>query len=152
MTNAALSRTDLSGRKRFGLAILLNLIWINASEVFRYFLFVMPMMREAFPMLPEIAPMSIPVFLVWGIWDTILVVSACSIAWIALEKFGTQMRVVLTTATAIWATIFVILWLGLFNMNLATYSILLVALPMAWLEMFVSVLIVRFAMNNNWRQ
>lgn len=31
------------------LILLVNAPWINASEVFRYFVFVMPMMRAALP-------------------------------------------------------------------------------------------------------
>ncbi len=34
----------------FTVALIVNFVWINAPEVFRYFAFVMPMMREAFPM------------------------------------------------------------------------------------------------------
>ena len=41
---------------------------------------------------------------------------------------------------------FVFLWLGLFNMNLAPWQVLLVALPLAWVEMAVAALIVRWAM------
>ncbi len=127
----------------------LNMIWINLSEVFRYFAFVMPMMRDAFPVLPEVAPMNIPVFLVWGIWDTILVLSVCMIAWLSLDKFGTSIKSTVLIGTGIWASIFVILWLGLFNMNLATPQILLTALPLAWIELVVAVFIVRWAMLRN---
>jgi hypothetical protein len=35
------------------------------------------------------------------------------------------------------------LWLGLFNMNLATPSIVAAMLPWAWVEMIVAALIVR---------
>ncbi len=127
----------------------LNMIWINLSEVFRYFAFVMPMMRDAFPVLPEVAPMNIPVFLVWGIWDTILVLSVCMIAWLSLDKFGTSIKSTVLIGTGIWASIFVILWLGLFNMNLATPQILLTALPLAWIELVVAVFIVRWSMLRN---
>ncbi|MEM8540250.1 MAG: hypothetical protein AAGF25_04770 [Pseudomonadota bacterium] len=146
MTNTTIKEPTSNIPNSFWIAIGLNMVWINLSEVFRYFAFVMPMMRDAFPMLPSVAPMNIPVFLIWGIWDTILVVSVCAIAWLSLTKFGTTMLMVLLTATGIWASIFVILWLGLFNMNLASPSIVLVALPLAWLEMFVAVIIVRWAM------
>ena len=131
--------------KSFGVALFANMIWINLSEVFRYFVFVMPMMREAFPMIPDVAPMSVPVFLIWGVWDTILVLAVCGIAWLAFDRFGTSSNVALLSGTGIWATIFVILWLGLFNMNLATPPILLAALPLAWVEMIVAVYIVRWA-------
>lgn len=147
MTIEAMNKTAMSVPKTLWLAIGINLIWINLSEVFRYFAFVMPMMREAFPILPDVAPMNIPVFLIWGIWDTILVFAVCLIAWLALDKFGATIRVAILAATGIWATIFVILWLGLFNMNLATPAIVLVALPLAWIEMFVAVMIVRWTMH-----
>jgi len=145
MTYANATKLAAINSTAFWFAIGLNMIWINLSEVFRYFAFVMPMMRDAFPMLPGIAPMNFPVFLIWGIWDTILVVSVCTIAWLALDKFGATMRVVVFTATGIWSTIFVILWLGLLNMNLATPSILLAALPLAWIEMLVATMVVRWA-------
>lgn len=151
MTIEAMNKTAMSVPKTLWLAIGINLIWINLSEVFRYFAFVMPMMREAFPILPDVAPMNIPVFLIWGIWDTILVFAVCMIAWLALDKFGSTIRVAVLAATGIWATIFVILWLGLFNMNLATPAIVLVALPLAWIEMFVAVMIVRWTMYRQWR-
>jgi hypothetical protein len=48
------------------LALLINFLWINTSEVFRYFAFVMPMMRDAFPNVPDVAPMNVPVFLIWA--------------------------------------------------------------------------------------
>lgn len=148
MTDATIKEPTANTPHSFWIAIGLNMIWINLSEVFRYFAFVMPMMRDAFPALPGVEPMNIPVFLVWGVWDTILVVSVCSIAWLSLSRFGIAPRVILLTATGIWAAIFVILWLGLFNMNLTTVSIVLVALPLAWIEMLVATVIVGWAMRH----
>ena len=132
------------------LALGANALWINASEVFRYFVFVMPMMREAFPMVDGVAPMSLSVFLIWGLWDTVLVVSATLIPWLILTRFGPTVRNALAAGSFTWATVFVILWLGLWNMNLATPAILAVALPLAWVEMVVAALIVRrFAAQND---
>ncbi|WP_299043265.1 hypothetical protein [uncultured Tateyamaria sp.] len=129
-------------RAPFFHALAANFIWINISEVFRYFVFVMPMMRDAFPEVPDIAPMNLPVFLIWGLWDTILVLAATFIPWLALRQFGGTTRTALIAGTGVWVTIFGILWLGLFNMYLATIGILLAALPLAWLEMVVAALIV----------
>ncbi|WP_420333606.1 hypothetical protein [Roseibium sp.] len=128
-------------------ALMLNFVWINLSEVFRYFVFVRPMMQKALPTLPDVAPMSVPIFLIWGVWDTILVISVTLIALLALERFGSAPNTVFKVATGIWASIFVILWLGLWNMNLAPHDVLLVALPLAWLEMFVAVHLVAYAMR-----
>ena len=124
------------------MALLVNFLWINTSEVFRYFAFVMPMMREAFPNLPDIAPMNVPVFLIWGIWDTILVFAATLLPWMAMKVFGTSPIRALVYGTGVWIAVFVILWLGIYNMNLATPGMLAVALPLAWLEMVVASLIV----------
>lgn len=138
--------TQYSGDARrltpFATALLVNLLWINASEVFRYFAFIMPMMREAFPMLPEIAPMNVPVFLIWGLWDTILVVTATLLPWMAMRIFGASVLRAVVYGTGVWMAVFVILWLGLYNMNLATPGVLAVALPLAWLEMVVASLTV----------
>ena len=124
------------------MALLANFLWINLSEVFRYFVLVMPMMREAFPSVPDIAPMSIPVFLIWGVWDTIMVVTATLLPWMAFRVFGASPMRAVMYGTGVWLAVFVILWLGLYNMNLATPGILVTALPLAWLEMVVAALIV----------
>lgn len=133
--------------REFLLSILFNFIWINASEIFRYFAFVMPMMRDAFPSVDSVAPMNVLVFLSWAVWDTILVMSATAIAWLSLTRFGTRFQTILITGTGIWSAIFVILWLGLWNMNLATLEIVSLALVLAWLEMVVATFIVAWAIN-----
>ncbi|MEP6018775.1 MAG: hypothetical protein ABJ251_09875 [Paracoccaceae bacterium] len=126
----------------FTMALIVNFIWINASEVFRYFAFVMPMMREAFPMVPNVAPMNLPVFMIWGVWDTILVLTATLLPWMAMKVFGASALRAVLCGTGVWMAIFVILWLGLYNMNMATVGVLAIALPMAWVEMVVAALIV----------
>jgi hypothetical protein len=136
--------TNLSA---LAIATLLNMIWVNASEVFRYFVFVMPMMREALAVVPNVAPMNFPVFMIWGVWDTIVVLAITLASWLIFERFGSTKRVAVLTGTAVWAAIFVVLWLGLYNMNLATAKILAVALPMAWVEMVVAALITRYQIN-----
>ena len=134
-------------RRAFGFALLANLVWINASEVFRYFAFVMPMMRQALPQLPDVAPMNLPVFLIWGVWDTVLLLAVTGYAQLHLERFGRTPAQALLAGTLIWAAIFVILWLGLFNMNLASLRVLAVALPLSWLEMVLAAFIVRWALG-----
>ena len=90
------------------LALLLNLIWINASEVFRYFAFVMPMMRDALPMVPEVAPMNFAVFAIWGLWDTILLFVVTGFSALYLIKVDSSLRGALAAGTALWVAIFCI--------------------------------------------
>lgn len=131
----------------FWLTVLVNAVWINASEVFRYFVFVMPMMREAFPQIEGIAPMNLPVFAIWGAWDAILVLAVTGFVFLFLDRFGNGLLQALVAGSLIWTAIFVILWLGLFNMNIATGAILAIALPLSWLEMVVAALIVNWGMR-----
>lgn len=124
--------------------LLLLAVWINASEVFRYFVFVMPMMRETLSALPDVAPMNLPIFLIWGIWDTILLLAVAGFVWLFLDRFGHGPGQAVLAGTLVWVAIFGILWLGLYNMNLATPSILAIALPLSWLELVIAALIVHW--------
>jgi hypothetical protein len=124
------------------MALIVNFVWINASEVFRYFAFVMHMMREAFPMVTDVAPMNLPVFMIWGVWDTILVLTATIVPWMAMEAFEASVWRAVLYGTGVWMAVFVLLWLGLYNMNMATSNVLAVALPLAWVEMVIAALVV----------
>ena len=129
--------------RAFWLALLVNMVWINVSEVFRYFVFVMPMMRDALPTLENVAPMSWTIFLIWGVWDTILIFCVTGFIWIYLERFGCSLVSAIAGASFAWLGIFVILWLGLYNMNLTNLSVVGVALLLSWIELVVAALIVR---------
>ena len=76
-------------------------------------------------------------------WDTILNLVSTSSIWVMHDRFSSGIRTTLVAATGLWLGVFVILWLGLYNMNLATLEIILVALPLAWLEVVGAALIVR---------
>lgn len=133
---------ETARRLPFFVALIINFLWINASEVFRYFAFVMPMMRDAFQMLPDIAPMNLPVFMIWGVWDTILVLTATLMPWMAMKVFGASAVRAVLYCTGVWMAVFAIHWLGLYNMNLATPGVLAVALPLVWFEMVAAALVV----------
>jgi hypothetical protein len=132
-----------------GLAFLLNLLWVNVSEVFRYFVLVMPMMRETMSVVPNVAPMNWPVFMIWGVWDTILVLAITLASWLVYERFGYRKRCAVWAGSAVWLAIFVIFWLAMLNMNLAKLPTALVALPLAWLEMMVAALIVLWSLRRH---
>jgi hypothetical protein len=61
--------------RAFWMALAINVVWINISEISRYFVFIMPMMRDLLSHVPNIPPMNVSVFLIWGVWDTITVVA-----------------------------------------------------------------------------
>lgn len=142
-----LNRTAEFPTRAFAITILLNMLWINASEVFRYFAFVMPMMRDTLSEVENVAPMDWTIFLIWGVWDTILVVTLTLFIWLFLERFGYGYRSSIVAAIMFWLAVFVILWLGLFNMNLTSPKILMIALPLALLEVVVAALIINWQMT-----
>jgi hypothetical protein len=126
-------------------AFLLNLLWVNTSEIFRYFAFVKPMMTAAFPQLPDIVPLNLPVFLSWCVWDTILVAAVTGFTWLYLDRFGGGLQNAFMAGTCAWVAMFLLLWLGLWNMNLTPAKVALVALPLAWIEMVVAAALVNWA-------
>ncbi|MEM7504540.1 MAG: hypothetical protein AAF417_21060 [Pseudomonadota bacterium] len=130
--------------RAFWLTLLCNAVWINASEVFRFFAFVMPMMRDAFPQIENVAPMNLPVFAIWAVWDTALVFAVTGFVWISLDRFGEGVRNAALAGACAWLGIFVILWLGLYNMNLAPANVLAIALPLSLVELVIAGLIVNW--------
>lgn len=132
-------------------ALAANFVWINASEIFRYFVFVMPGMRAGLPELPGVAPMSLATFLSWGLWDALLILVVTGFCWLFLERFGERFgrdwRIGVLAGTLVWAAVFGLLWLALFNMALAPPAVLAAALPLSWLELAVAGAITAWAMR-----
>lgn len=129
--------------RQFVLIVLITSIWINASEIFRYFLFVMPMMKAHWGEVSEgIAAMDWVIFSIWGAWDTLLTLVLVFVVWLYCQVFGDGLRSIVSAATVVWAAIFIIFWVAASNMGLSDWNILLVALPLSWIEMVVGAWIV----------
>ncbi len=82
--------------------------------------------------------MNLPVFMIWRVWDTIPVLTATFLPWMALKAFG---------ASALCAVLYgsgvcTILWLGPYSVNMASAGVLAFVHPMAWVEVVVAALIV----------
>jgi hypothetical protein len=129
--------------KSFVVACLVVSIWVNASEIFRYFVIVMPTIRGALPTLPGVAPMDLAIFSIWGVWDTLLVVLTVFAYWLCVGRFGETLLSTVIAATFSWLLLFVLLWIAMVNMALAKPGLLLWTLPLSWLELVVACLIAR---------
>jgi hypothetical protein len=129
--------------RAFLITCLVVSLWVNASEVFRYFVFIMPMMRETLAGVPDVAPMSFPIFMVWGVWDTILVLMTVVFYWLYAERFGASRASAVIAGTLAWAFFFLLFWIAMLNMNLAVPGMAAVALPLAWIELVIACLIAR---------
>ncbi len=135
-------------RRAFLAALAINFVWINLSEIARYFWIVRPLLHKAFPGQAHIAPMDWGVFALWAIWDLVLIVGATGFFWLWLERFGRDMQQIFIASLAFTITIFGLIWLGISNMGLAPYSMIMFALPLAWFEQAVACWIVARFQNN----
>lgn len=133
--------------RAFWEALGLNVVWMNASEVARYFLLVKPAMAHDFAEVPGIVPSTPMIALLWCVWDTLLIGVTAAICWLVLDRYGPRRGVAVAAGTLVWAAVFVLLWLGLFNMGLARLGTMAAALPLAWAELAVAGLITAWRMR-----
>jgi hypothetical protein len=124
--------------KNFIIISLLVSIWVNASEVFRYFVIVKPEMQSTLSMVPNVASMDLTIFSIWGIWDTILTMCCVFMYYLYSEKYGRSVSSIIKAGTISWAFFFLLFWIGLPNMNLVNWSFIFLPLALAWIEMIVA--------------
>lgn len=117
--------------------VLITSIWVNISEVFRYFVIVMPAMRKDLSVIPNVAPMDWGVFSIWGVWDTILTAGIVFIAWLCIRVYGKSTRTIIIAGTTSWALFFLLFWVGMVNMNLSKIYLLAYTLPLSWIETII---------------
>ena len=127
--------------KVFAIITLITSIWIHASEVFRYFLLVMPRVKNYWNHLDTVADMSWTIFGIWGVWDTILCAMVVFFFWLYAQVFGNNIRSVGVSALLSWGFFFVLYWMGVANMGYSDWSILWITLPLSLLELVVACLI-----------
>lgn len=138
--------------RAFWLALALNFVWINASEIWRYFYVIKPMLNATFSSQPEIGAMSLPIFASWAVWDLVLVIAATGFFWLWLAKFQTGVLQVFVASAAFTVTVFGLLWFGLANMGFVPLKFLWVALPLAWGENIVAAFLTLWAINRSLRR
>jgi len=123
--------------KQFVIVTLITSIWINASEVFRYFVFVMPRVQNFFNYKEDVAVMDWGIFSIWGLWDTLVTAILVFIFWLYAKTFGFTIKSAVTAGVITWVAIFVVFWVATANMGLSEWKSLLVILPLCLLEMLV---------------
>ena len=127
--------------KQFIFITLVCSIWIHISEVFRYFVLIMPRTKEFFNHREGIAEMNGTIFTIWGLWDTLLTAILVFIFWLYAKSFEFNLKSVLISGTLVWFAVFVIFWVATVNMGLSSWSTLLIALLLSWIEMIVGTFI-----------
>lgn len=127
--------------KDFIVITLITSLWVNASEVFRYFVLVRPEMHEYLSYVPNVADMNLAIFSIWGLWDTLLTGLYVFLFWLCSHVFGNNLKSVVISGFMSWCFFFVLFWVGMANMNLSSWNYLLIVLPLALIETLIATLI-----------
>ncbi len=125
--------------KDFIVITLITSLWVNASELVRYFGYVRPKMQEYFSNIPQMGTIwDVQILAVWGFWDTLLTALYVFLFWLCAQIFGNNKKSVLISGFMSWAFFFVLYWVASANMYLANWSNLIVVLPLALIETLVA--------------
>ena len=127
--------------KEYVLIAFITSLWVNASEMFRYYIIVRPEMQQYFEHIPDVAPANIAVFGIWGVWDIILSLLYVFTFWLCGRVFGNNLNSILLSTIMSFFFFSVLFWVSLANMNLTDWSFLLLVLPLAFIETLVASLI-----------
>lgn len=130
--------------KSFLIITLITSIWINVSEVFRYFILVMPQVKAYWNNLEHIADMNWFIFSIWGLWDTLLTAMLVFLFWLYSRVFGNNNRSVFVVGTLGWLFFFVLYWVGTANMGYSDWAILTITLPLSLVELIIAAWIAAF--------
>jgi len=135
--------------RQFGIGVLMVSIWINISEVFRYFVIVRPKVQHFFNFQEGIAEMNGVIFLIWGFWDMLLTLMVYGSYVLFVYYYGDTRRAIVPAATFSWLFLFVLFWIAMANMGLSNWSTLGMVLPLCWIETFVASIIGSWLLRKN---
>lgn len=125
--------------KDFILITLIVSLWVNASELVRYFGYVRPQMQEYFSYIPQMGKIwDIQILAVWGFWDTLITALYVFLFWLCAQAFGNNRKAIVISGVMSWSFVFVLYWVATANMFLSEWSTLFVVLPLALLETLVA--------------
>jgi hypothetical protein len=118
--------------KKTIIPILLVGAWINISETVRWLLIIESHWIEYYKNLNLVFPNEPVNAIVWMIWGFLF----GAIIFVLSKKFKP-----LQTALISWITIFVMLWIVLWNIDILPMSILWYNIPLSFIEAYIGVLI-----------
>lgn len=125
--------------KHFIIITLITSIWVNFSELLRYFVYVKPEVQSFLAAIPNVATINdLPTVLIWGFFDTLLTGLFVFQFWLCAKAFGNNLKAILCSGFTSWSFFFVLFWVGSANMGLARWGSLLVILPLTLVETLVA--------------
>ena len=124
--------------KKTILPILLTGIWINISATIRWELLIKSYWVEQYENLGLVFPNELINGITWMIWGFLFAI----IIFVLSKKFGT-----IQTALLSWFTVFVMMWIVVWNINILPTGMLWFNAPLSLFEAFVGALICKRLLN-----
>ena len=118
--------------KKTILPILLTGLWINISETIRWELFIKFYWIEQYENLGLVFPSELTNGITWMIWGFLF----AAVIFVLSKKFTA-----IQSAFIAWFTVFVMMWLVMWNMNLLPTGMLWINAPLGLIEAYIAALI-----------
>jgi hypothetical protein len=116
-------------------------IWQQASQFARYWFVVKKEMQSNLSIVPNVAIIDVPIFIIWGVWVTLFTMLVVFFHYLYSQKFGRSISSCLLSGTISWAFFYVLFWVGMAQMNLARWPFVPYVLVLAWIETIITVFI-----------
>ncbi|MEL6890096.1 MAG: hypothetical protein AAFP84_00755 [Actinomycetota bacterium] len=128
--------------------ILLVNLYVQLSELVRYLVVVRPRLEsELATSIDGVGRIDLVIFSIWGLWGTLLSTVLVMLYWLLANCFGSTVRSAIASGTMAWFMCFVILWVGVANMQISSWALPAIALPLAVVETVTATLFARWLLN-----
>ncbi|MEK7485503.1 MAG: hypothetical protein AABZ60_14350 [Planctomycetota bacterium] len=124
--------------KNFVAVSLIVSVWVHLAEASRFFLIVTPIMEKEIPQLPLVTEISLSTWISWAIWDTLLSSMYVWMTWLTIQVYGKSLKYGIFAGVISWVFFFLLFWIAMLNMNLASLKVVLIALPLALVETIIA--------------
>ena len=128
--------------KDFRICGLIGLVWVQISEIWRYFAIVKPETVRYFSAISIDEMSHVDNVIVWGLWGTLLTFSSLVIYRLVRQRIGKGIKTVFMSTVLSWGHFFVLFWIGSANMGLAEWSFVAIPLSLSFIELLVLNLLV----------
>ena len=124
-------------------AMIVNL-YVQVSELVRYLSVVQPRLQTELSMIEGVGRIDVRIFPIWGLWGTLLSIMIVAIYWLCANAAGPTIGSAVVAGTLSWTMSFVILWVGIANMEISSWNLAATALPLALVETITASLLARW--------
>lgn len=133
--------------RRLAVVALAVNLYVQLSELVRYLAVVQPLIQDELSMIDGVARIDAVIFPIWGLWGTLLSGLLVWLYWMTAQSLGPSLRTAVISGGVCWLAGFVILWVGVANMQLTSWTIPAVALPLALVEMVTAAMLARWLLH-----